>query len=170
MSKSRPMKTAEAPKALVDPLIETYPDIFSSLPPEKDQAVLLAVQRTITKIHSGPLPDPQTLAEYNAIIPHAAERIFAEFEEQGKHRRSLELLVVKGQLTQSNRGQNFAFIITVSFLIVSGSLIYLGHEWAGGSLGLASLTSLVAVFLTGKDYQKSNLKNKNPAEKLSRNN
>ncbi len=64
---------------LEDEIAQENPDVFKNIPPDKKQSLLIAVKRTITKIHSGPLPDPETLAEYNLAIPNAAERIFKEF-------------------------------------------------------------------------------------------
>lgn len=38
----------------------------------------------------GPLPPPAILADYNAIVPDAAERILAMAERQNEHRISME--------------------------------------------------------------------------------
>ena len=163
MAKSTPSANSDNNLSKIEhELSETNPDVFKNLPQDKKRAVLIAVQRTLTKIYSGPLPDPETLSEYNKVMPNAAERIFSEFEEQGKHRRELEKHAIKSQFSQSNRGQNFAFIICISFLLVSGACIYLDHDWAGGALGLGSLTGLVTVFIKGKEYQKQNLSSKKP--------
>lgn len=48
---------------------------------------------------SGPLPPPKHLAEYERILPGAAERIFRMAEDQATHRRSLEQAVVMGDVT-----------------------------------------------------------------------
>lgn len=44
----------------------------------------------VEKVTSGPLPAPETLAEYNEVLPGLAERIVAAFEEEGRHRRECD--------------------------------------------------------------------------------
>lgn len=41
-------------------------------------------------MHQGPLPDPQTLAQYDALHPGIADRIVAMAEADQRHRMSLE--------------------------------------------------------------------------------
>ena len=44
----------------------------------------------VLKMHQGPLPDPQTLREYDNLIPGAAAEIIKMASDQASHRRSLE--------------------------------------------------------------------------------
>jgi hypothetical protein len=79
-------------------LTEEDPDIFDGLKPEKRQQIIREVAYSIQKSHSGPLPDWESLAEYNKIIPNGADRIMKMSEKQSEHRMQLELIVVKGQI------------------------------------------------------------------------
>ena len=45
---------------------------------------------SILAMHLGPLPDPQTLREYDMLIPGAAAEIIKTASDQALHRRSLE--------------------------------------------------------------------------------
>lgn len=45
---------------------------------------------SVLKVHQGPLPDPQTLREYDDLIPGAAAEIIKMASDQASHRRSLE--------------------------------------------------------------------------------
>jgi len=63
--------------------------------------------------HSGPLPMPQQLRQYDDIVPGAAERIIRMAEGQGAHRQRLE---VQDQRLQG-RGLTFAFIIAMSGVV-----------------------------------------------------
>ena len=143
-------------------IVNSNPELFKGLDANKKRALVQTIQTITAKWHSGPLPSPDTLAEYNQVLPSAAERIFTEFEAQGKHRRALEQKVIGGQTTQSYIGQVLAFIIAISFLAAAVWCISKGYEIGGGILGVADLTSLVAIFIKGKHYQRQNLISKSP--------
>ncbi len=76
----------------------------------------------------------------------------------------MEFKAIEGDLKQSNLGQIFAFIIAMSFLGVSGFLIYIGHEISGSILGTVDLVALVTAFLVGRHQQNRDLSDKNPKE------
>ena len=44
----------------------------------------------ITKIHSGPLPDQETLIKYNQVYPDLAKEIVEMAKKQSEHRQYLE--------------------------------------------------------------------------------
>ena len=44
----------------------------------------------ITTIHSGPLPDPETLIKYNQVYPDLAKEIVEMAKKQSEHRQYLE--------------------------------------------------------------------------------
>lgn len=60
------------------------------------------VQLQIEKSFSGPLPSPETLYQYNQIVPNAAERILAMAEKEIEHRHKIDkktiLLIFLGQI------------------------------------------------------------------------
>lgn len=107
--------------------------------------------------HSGPLPAPKTLREYNEIIPDGAERITTVFENQSNHRMSLETKVVGRQTFQSLLGQIFGFLIALICLLIGVYLIEKGHEAAGITLFAIDIVGLAAVFVIGKRMQKDSL-------------
>lgn len=74
-----------------------------------EQTYTLSVQQETH--HSGPLPHPETLAQYEEIIPNGAERIMAMAEKQSAHRIELESMVVKSQVDQSARGTIYCWRI-----------------------------------------------------------
>jgi uncharacterized membrane protein len=119
----------------------------------------LTVSRTT---HVGPLPDPNTLKNYNDIIPNGADRIMSLTEKQANHRMELEKRVVGGQMLQSNLGQIFALIIGLFSLACATYVILEGHEWAGSIIGVGGLTSLVTAFIKGRDSQEKSLSEKQP--------
>jgi uncharacterized membrane protein len=146
-------------------LVEIDPKIFEGIPKQKKQQIIRSVVVTMHKTYSGPLPDPQTLAEYSEIIPNGAERIMQMAEKQLEHRIQMENKVVGGQMLQSNIGQILAFLIGLAALFASTYCIVSGYEWSGSLLGLAGLTGLVTAFIKGRDNQEKNLKDKRPRTK-----
>ncbi len=89
-------------------LTDFDPTIFEGIPKLKKQQIIKSLVVTMHKTHIGPLPDPETLSEYDAIIPNGAERIMQMAEKQLEHRLKMENKVISGQMQQSNIGQILA--------------------------------------------------------------
>ena len=102
------------------------------------------------KHHSGPLPDPETLNQYNSIISDGANRIMIMAEKQQNHRIELEKTAVKSQLSQSKKGQIFGFIITLIIVACGTYLALEGHEKTGMILIGTTLVALAGIFVLGK--------------------
>jgi uncharacterized membrane protein len=109
-------------------LKELDPDFISGLDEDEQKRLAKALVSIETSHslsvsqtrHSGPIPDPETLSRYAAIIPDGAERIMQMAEQQSNHRRSLEKTVVESQARISERGQWFAAVLS-TLLIVAGA-------------------------------------------------
>ena len=142
-------------------ILEASPQLLKGLDPGKKREVIKAIQ-IVSKVHSGPLPSPDSLAEYNNVIPNAAERIFNEFESQSKHRREMERRVIRSQIIQSYIGQSSALLIALTFLAAAIWCISNGHDVAGSIIGSVDLVALVTIFIQGKKSQKENLAEKKP--------
>ncbi|MDD2772101.1 MAG: DUF2335 domain-containing protein [Elusimicrobiales bacterium] len=113
-------------------------------------------------MHCGPLPSPDTLKQYNLIVPGLAKMICTEFAKQSEHRRQLESKILPEQALQSKRGQWFAFIIALALIVCGTWCINKGHDWAGVAVITGTLASAVGTFVYGKRSQKEDLKQKNP--------
>ena len=65
-------------------------------PPQRTQQPSPQAQKQGTnggaslKMHSGPLPDPQTLRDYDDLIPGSAAEIIKMASDQASHRREME--------------------------------------------------------------------------------
>ena len=57
---------------------------------EDDQKMVRAVARVIQSEFRGPIPPPEIISGYEAIIPGAADRILAMAEKQSQHRQEME--------------------------------------------------------------------------------
>lgn len=108
----------------------------------------------------GPLPTPEALKEYNAVIPGCAERIVKMAENQSAHRIGLENKVIDSQLSESKRGQYIGLVVA---LVCIGAAIWLalaGHDPVAGILAGGTVIGLVTVFVVGKKEQKRDLERK----------
>lgn len=134
---------------------EEVQEIMDTLPQVQREAVRAIVTAlTIEKIWRGPLPPPEVLKKYNDAFPNGAERIFEWTERQTTHRMDLENQAIPEELRQSRRGQFFGFFVAIAFGLISGFLIYTGHEISGAVLGTVDLVALVAVFIVGRNRQR----------------
>ena len=108
----------------------------------------------------GPLPHPETLAEYDRISPGAASRILAMAEEQSKHRQELEKLVVRSNTRSQDRGPILGFILALMVICIGGYLLLTDKEIYGLVALIAALAAVVVPFITGKRAQREELAEK----------
>lgn len=146
-------------------LVQADPKVFEGISKQKKQQIIKSLVVTMHKTHIGPLPDPETLSEYSALIPDGANRIMQMAEKQLEHRMKMENKVVGGQMLQSNIGQILAFLIGIAALSAATFCIVQGHEWAGSIIGVGGLTGLVTAFIKGRGQQTKNLEEKRPRQK-----
>jgi uncharacterized membrane protein len=104
--------------------------------------------------HQGPLPDPQTLAHYDQILPGAAERILVLAENQQAHRHSLESKAIGTDSRNSLAGIVSAFVISMTTILAGGYVATSGAEWPGVLLGTSGLASVVGVFIYGTQQRR----------------
>lgn len=126
------------------------PRLFEGVNKKKKEEILRSVTFTLIESHSGPLPLPRHLEQYDAVIPNGAERIMQMAENEQNHRHEMDKKVLPKHLNITKRGQVFGFIIAL-VVIGSGSfLAYEGHETVGSILVGTTVVSLVSVFVIGK--------------------
>jgi uncharacterized membrane protein len=127
---------------------------------EKKRNKILALFNLHQYHHSGPLPSPDFLKQYDLIIPGLAERIVKMAEDQQSHRLSLENKVISSQLDESKRGQFLGVTVATLCIIASFTLSLLGHEYVAGIIGGTTVIGLVTVFVLGKKEQRKDLQKK----------
>lgn len=101
------------------------------------------------QIRSGPLPPASELAQYDLVLPGAAERIIAMAERQAEHRQKLETFAVHAEDRRSWGGLVGGVVVSLGFL--TGSVILGLNEQPilGGVLGGSTLGSIVGTFVYG---------------------
>ena len=122
----------------------------------KSQRSIVAVETT----WSGPLPPPQTLAQFDQVYPGSAKMIMDSFHNQTIHRQELEKIAVNSNVAKERRGQKYGLAIGIIGILCGTTCILLGHDTAGATIIGADLLSLVSVFVLGKAKQTKDLKKK----------
>ena len=151
------LETIEKQLIKVNPKLK---ETLKGLNNNKKREILLSIYQFSIKesFHSGPIPDAESLKEYDETIPDGANRIMIMAEKQQEHRISIENKVISSQLNQSKRGQSFGLIIAIIGIIAASFLGYNDKKTVGGIIGGGTVISLVAVFVTGKRKQNKSLK------------
>lgn len=110
-----------------------------------------------SSLHVGPLPSAEQLKAYAEINPELPERIVLMAEREQSHRHTLEQQELQASVEQHRdnakyreRGQNYALLISIFFVLASVGFAGLGAPIAGSVLGGATLLGIVSVFVTGR--------------------
>lgn len=119
---------------------------------------------------AGPIRDPNTLHEYEAIVPGFAKELLTSYLEESKHRRRIQSKLLdseeqnlnqEGWLIKANHQPSIGGLIAglVISLSALGSSVYVtvtvkGYPWIGGIIGGTTVTALAGVFVIGKLQEK----------------
>jgi uncharacterized membrane protein len=122
---------------------------------------------TQERVHRGPLPTPETFADYDRVLPGAAERILKMAENQQVHRHGIESAVVNGNVSQERLGPIYGLVVATLSIIAGFVLAFTNHEVSGLSAILVPLLSLVGVFVYGKREQNKDLVDKDAKSSTS---
>ena len=118
-------------------------DLAARIEQGEDLADIRTLLLSVRRRWSGPLPSPEHLAEYEAVLRGLADRIVSMWERQQAHRMQMESSgmeinrkIVIADIIQSNVSTVFGFIFAMAFLAAGVWLISNGHRWFGLPLGL----------------------------------
>lgn len=101
----------------------------------------------------GPLPHPDQLKAFDAVVPGAADRIIRMAEQEGEHTRALEAGAVREIARAQRYGQYAATFIATAAIIAAVWLALEGHDTVAGILGGTTLTTVVVAFLQARRAQ-----------------
>src|SRR5579863_834396 len=118
--------------------------------------------------YSSPLPISQEFANYEKILPGAAERILAQAakEQQNRflndsktHESNQQILdsnqnIIKNSHREKMLGISVGGAICTVVTIFGGYLILKGHDWAGASMICSTVVGVAVAFVTGRSYGK----------------
>lgn len=106
----------------------------------------MRVQQTVTQ-HSGPLPAPETLREYNLVNPTFAERIMQMAEADMNHLHKMDVRA-QWMLFAENMGSRILGLgFAVTLLIIAAELAYAGHPWLAGTMVAALVGGMTVIIL-----------------------
>jgi uncharacterized membrane protein len=95
---------------------------------------------------AGPMPSPATMKAYEDVLPGLAEKIVAMALDEGKHRRRIEL----GLLRVTQAGVLSAFILALTLIVGAIFLLHEGRQLGGLAALVLAVGSLVGAFIIGK--------------------
>lgn len=118
------------------------------LPPQERGQFISVLQATLS--HSGPLPAPKTLAEYEAVLPGLAERIVRLPEREQEHRHEFSREWLRREARLKDRGQILGMVAMVIVLAFCLVLVLEGSPGTAGTVAVALVAAVVGIFVTGK--------------------
>ncbi len=170
-------ETAEPTDDLVFP-----PEIFEGIPEDEREEfsrklVSFGLQISRQELYSSDLPSPRAAADWNAIIPGAAERIFNRYEQREiknleasdrildiaeeklrtdrdfqrkQHDDVVELAKaeLKNNADEVNKGQNTAFVVVCLIVVGGFVMIHLGHDAGGIASLLVASAGVAGIFIS----------------------
>jgi uncharacterized membrane protein len=78
---------------------------------------------------SGPLPPPEALQKFEAVIPGGAERILAMAELEQKHRVGREGVALNAMIADTRRGQWLGGAVAIAAIAGAVGTAYAGVYW-----------------------------------------
>lgn len=133
-----------------------------------------ATQTTFT----GPMPPPELLRQYDAVVPGAAERILAMAEKEAQHRQAQESQALNANVQAQKQqldiaeqqtkatfksdkiGQLCGFVVSLICIAGAVFLALNGQPWVAGLLAGLPLAAIIRAFRERpKVLQKNEVKN-----------
>jgi len=106
--------------------------------------VMLAVRH---EFHSGPMPSPKQLTQYNDALPGTALIIRDEFIANGQHTRICETTALRGAIEKDKRAQWMAFVLVLVGMSFALILALSNHETTACIIAGSVLVGIAAAFL-----------------------
>ena len=113
----------------------------------EERAADVQVIQRITRFHSSPLPDAETLGAYAKLVPNGADRVMTLIERQTAQRHRRE----SADFHQAVRGHWMAYTLA---LALSGAGLYLGlqgHVWLAAALFTTTIGAVVTALVVDKN-------------------
>ena len=118
----------------------------------EEQRIALTTVLVSQEYHSGPLPTPQTLAGYAAVLPEAPREILNMAHIEQAHINAYRDRALNSEINYRLFTLLAAFGVVALMVVGAVILGVTGHEQAAIALGAATGVTLVAgAFLNGRD-------------------
>lgn len=147
-------RAAPAPAGPDEALTGQIINALDSLP-EKQRVALTAV--LVSEYHNGPLPAPQTLAGYAAVLSESPREILDMARTEQAHQNDYRDRALDSEINYRLLTLFAAFIIVFTMVVGAIVLAIAGHDEAAIALSAASgLTLIAGAFLRGRDLFPTN--------------
>lgn len=104
----------------------------------------------VAEHYEGLIPHPQTLVEYDKIVPGSAADIITDFKENAKVIRELRVRELELTAERDKRGQWMAFALGVLIIGLAFFALHTGYAWVAGGACFIAVGSIGAAFLKNK--------------------
>jgi uncharacterized membrane protein len=122
--------------------------VIENLPPEQRDAVVRVIESRLS--HSGPLPPPEQLSEYDRVLPGLAERIVKLTEAEQRHRHEIVDLAVRRDARIRERGQALAMVALIVMVAFCCYLVATDNAQTAGVVAVGVIAAVVGIFVTGR--------------------
>lgn len=123
----------------------------NSHPPVNTLVFREAVHEEIQAYWSAPLPPPETLREYDQILPGAAERILSMTERVVTGKIDIEEKYANGEIRNADKSLNLAFGLTLLAFAASVVFFVLVNQVAGVAFISFPVLMIIRAFLLRSD-------------------
>ena len=110
--------------------------------------------------YQGPIPHPKLLAEFNQVVPGSAKKIIEMAESQTQHRINIESKIINSDIDKEKMGMIFSFILGLVIILSGVIIIWLGYKIEGLISLIFGISSLIGVFIYGKNKTAKELEEK----------
>jgi uncharacterized membrane protein len=139
---------------------EPAPSSAQGQPLSPDQpGQVVTVQQTVQGF-TGPIPPPQVLAGYEAVLPGLANRIVAMAERQSEHRQGLEQQVVSANIRHEEIGLWLGAAVAVILAAAAVIVTLAGYPETGAVIGAVDIVGVVTVFVLRQRAEQRELRDK----------
>lgn len=104
----------------------------------------------VAEHYEGLIPHPQTLAEYDKIVPGSAADIIGDFKANAQAYRELKVKELDYAAERDKRGQYMAFALGVLIIGVAFCALLFGQPWVAGGACFLAVGSIGASFLKNR--------------------
>ncbi len=119
------------------------PEVLQKLP-KADQDKLKGFFVLQQKMHSGPIPSAEDIAQYNIEIPDGANRIMIMAEKEQSHRIEIDKMFAPHDIKQSRAGQKFSFLFLPAAFSAGIWLTTIGSPVVGGMMIFFAMASTLS--------------------------
>lgn len=120
------------------------------MPQSKLQKTTATLSHKTLEIYQGLIPDPDMMAKYREIDPSFPMRIVQWTEDEGNHRRQIEMKIVRNAHTIAIWGNILGFLSVIIISALCFLFMVNGHAREGMWIACTIIVALAIVFVLRK--------------------